>query len=478
MESKNSWKVICTGNIKPGFTDEIVIDSIKKTFEFDNEKAHALIQGIPTIVKQGIDKQEALQYQSMLEGAGVETILEAPPIATTFSLDELSLVPLESEPEQERDNINTQQAAQHTHHTQYSPTQPYQPERADHVRKNIDKEETMISKLMANKKQIIALICLVMIIKFFFLGSANYQEIGNDPAALAQIQTLKRSRENPKQDANQLRSLLKSNHSQLDSILRELNDNVSYDIIWERIFIDAINKVSETDKVILQDLNNWVNDTGSAYAYLARGAFYVNAGADARGGKVLSKTSDAQISAMNKLYLAAHDDLMKAKSIDNSLLPIYALLIQINIDGTSSSRESILNEAIAVNPAGSQYRSIYMFYSRPKWGGSWEKMEQLASDSAAYISYNPWLNLLPGYIPAEKADIASRKDDFNTCISYYSEALQYGIQGDWLRQRAYCLYDNGDFERALSDINLFFEYFDYANDYDKKLKNYLTHKVK
>lgn len=547
--SSNSWKVICTGNIKADFTQESVIENIQALFKFDSEKAKKLIQGTPTTVKQGLGKQDALQYKKVLQEAGVETILEAPAEAKKFSFDELSLVPLDGEhcddvnhsnqghhsasthehaPEVtcpecynlqpqtikclycgtqierddsgkatvQRESVNSASPLQlqsqsqhqpHSHSRSHATRTAHSTARSsynnghnenDHNDDDFEEPETIIDKMIEHKQSIVVAICIAIVVNFLLFSGATYKAVGDSPEALAQISAFESSNY-PAINAERLRGLLQSkNYYQLESLLGELNDKVHYDIRWEDAFTYSINRVSNIEKVSLEQLDNWVNSTESALAYLARGVFYASAGAEARGSKFSKNTTDAQFEAMNKLYLAAYSDLINAKSMDSSLLPAYKWLIQINVgDGTNNPRDVFLNEAILANPAGNQYRISYMNYSKPKWGGSWAQMDRFVAETQTYASLNPRLNLLSGYIFAEKADLAMRDDDDAACISYYSEALQYGIHTEWLRKRAYCLYDIGDFDEALQDITLFFKYDNYPSDYDKKLKRYLVGKV-
>ncbi|MCP4325283.1 MAG: ribosomal protein L7/L12 [Alteromonadales bacterium] len=511
MESNNSWKVICTGNIKADFTEEIVLKNILQLFKFSNEKARMLIQGTPTTVKKGLTKQEALQYKQVLQEAGVETTLEAPTKSEKFSLDELSLVPLEVENNSDHDKTSEEHVTCPECYNQQPPTIKClycgisienDPVRAKTPSKSnisdsqfkptpspakmqayacdaIEDQETITDKIIEKKQSILVIIVLLILVRIFYLNGTTYQDVGKSPEALAQIETLNLSVNYPSPDGKELRGLLQSKkYYQLESILSELNDKVHHDISWESAFRRSINLLSNQEKVSINMLDNWVNTTESAYAYLARGAYYADAGATARGFEFTSETSDDQFAAMNKLYLSAYSDLIHAKEIDSSLLPTYALLIQINVgDGSYNPRDLFLKEAILANPAGNQYRYVYMNYIKPKWGGSWEMMDSFASETSAYASLNPRLNLLTGYMSAEKGDIAKIDDDFDACISHYSKALQHGIHSEWLRHRAYCLYDNGDFEEALKDITLFFKYFDHATSYDKQLKRYLVSKV-
>ncbi|MEH6824042.1 MAG: hypothetical protein V7629_09060 [Motiliproteus sp.] len=68
---------------------------------------------------------------------------------------------------------------------------------------------------------------------------------------------------------------------------------------------EAIEGFSSSNNVELSSLDQWVEHSGSAYAYMSRGAYYVAEGWLARGDKPASRTSDEQFKAQSGYHRKA-----------------------------------------------------------------------------------------------------------------------------------------------------------------------------
>ncbi len=328
---------------------------------------------------------------------------------------------------------------------------------------------------MLPAKQIgIALLALAILIKFFVWGGKGFQEIGSSAEAIAQYNAFKEMKSHPTPEIAHLRGLLEKGHySKVEAILSKLHNNVSDDISWEIPFRQTVYDMSLEKNIHLDMLNKWVKSTHSEYAYMVRGAYYTEAGYKARGTRYTSQTSSKQFALFAKLHRKAHKDLLKAKSIDNTLLPLYSLLIiTANSSGSPTSKQAYLDEAIAIDPKGYHYRYAYITHLKPRWGGSWRAMQQFADKTKPYYKDNPRLWVLQGYVAADKGDIAAGKKSYDDCISFISEALQFGRQSVWLYDRAYCLSRKREFEKALKDVNMSLE-MDGDMLEAKELKHYL-----
>jgi tetratricopeptide (TPR) repeat protein len=339
-------------------------------------------------------------------------------------------------------------------------------------------EKDSIWVLVTAKQIGLALLSLFILMKFFVWGDGGYQKIGSSAEAIAQYSAFKEMKSHPTPDLDHLRGLLKKGHySKVESILRELHNNVIGDISWEIPFRQTVYNMSLEKNIRLEVLSKWVESTHSAYAYMVRGAYYTEAGYNARGLKYTSQTTPEQLSLYAKLHVKAHQDLLKAKSIDNSLLPLYSLLIiTAKSSGSPIPKEIFLDKAIAINPRAYHYRYAYITHLKPRWGGSWKAMQQFVDETKSYFKDNPRLWILQGYKAADKGDIASGKGSYDDCISFFSEALQYGRHSLWLYERAYCLAKKRDFEKALKDVNMSLEMNDDKKEV-KELKRYLNSKV-
>ncbi|MCF6190142.1 MAG: hypothetical protein L3J51_06680 [Cocleimonas sp.] len=466
MKQVEKWKVVCTGNIESGFPKEDVVNNLKILLQISNNQAEALISGISTVVKKDLNQAKASQYASALKKAGVQIRIEGMPLVLESDFDSLSLVPIEDEVtdaslvESGIDSSSSVGAQQD---------------------RDIDRdgyEKDSIWELVTAKQIGLALLSLFILMSFFVWGGNGYQKIGSSSEAIAQYSAFKEMQSHPTPDLGHLRGLLEKGHySKVESILSELHNNVSDDISWEIPFRQTVYDMSLEENIRLGVLNKWVKSTHSAYAYMVRGAYYTEAGYNARGAKYKSHTTPEQFSLYAKLHRKAHQNLLKAKSIDNSLLPLYSLLIiTAKSSGSSIQKKVYLDEAIAINPKGYHYRYAYITHLKPRWGGSWSAMQHFVDETKPYFENNPRLWLLQGYVAADKGDIAAGKRSYDNCISFLSEALQYGRQSVWLYDRAYCLSRKMDFEKSLKDVNMSLE-MDGDKKEAKELKRYLDSKV-
>lgn len=518
MSQSQKWKVVSTGFIKEGCLEEIVISKLKDIFLLNENNARKIINGTPTVLKKDLGQADAYKYKSALEKIGLTVILERMPIKI-MDIPQLSLEPMEEKPNQDPANESQEKSqSELTPETEKSkgkeasvvtkfllkPNQMECPKCAHvqlkaaeclqcgiiidrYVKKekhDISAVNKTLSPLQHGKKNATTRIfgaastLLVIYLTYYFIfNGTNFQSLGNSKEATAQINAMRQAKNHKGPDLNYLKGLLDSGqYSQVELILNELNENLKNDISWEDTYQETIDGISPTNKFSLDSINKWVNQSGSAYAYLARGAYYTDAGLLARGSCYARCTTKEQFSTEQDLHKKALDNLIIAKSKNSTLLPIYSLLIVAsNTQGATMSFDDILQEAISRNPGGYYYRYQYLRIKMPKWGGSYAEMNDFVKSTSPYNSLNPRLWLLGGFASAEMAYRSMEKDSFDQCIAQYSDALQYGANSRWLRYRSYCLSQEGLYEQALEDINLSLEL--YNDEYARKLKDYLINTI-
>ncbi len=507
MEQTKRWKVVCTGNIKDGFFKDDVVSNLQKLFKIDEIHALSLINGTPIDVKKDLSHAKASQYISILEEKGLQVLLESMPLPVKSDLDALSLLPLESKAKNNesmpakanivsdiKPSFDKEMECPKCHKLQHTAST------CAHcgiiisrfLEKQGQAKQDAITELTSdirisnhgqepNGKNILmgfmVIIALVLVITFLF-GGNEFQEPGNSAEALAQIEAFEKANKHPRPAPAHLRKLLQTGRfSEVESILSKLRRNSQMDISWEQAFTLTFDDISPINQYRPEILDKWVKSTHSGYAYMARGSYYYNAASLARGDAFLSDTSESQLTAMTKLNKKAYKDLLKARSIDQSLLPVYSLLIGLSGYGSIADIpiDTYLNEGISVNPGGYYYRYQYMRVMMPKWGGSWRKMQNFVDATAPYLNKNPRLWLLQGFIPAEKGYLALQNKSYGRCVKFFSEALQYGKHSKWLYERAYCLSWEKEYEKALRDVKMSLDMNDDADA--KQLKRYLESKV-
>jgi len=146
------------------------------------------------------------------------------------------------------------------------------------------------------------------------------------------------------------------------------------------------NTDTDTDKLI----NMWINQyPQSFFAQLSAGIFYINQAATARGVQFISETSEKQLTKMNEINSKAIDYVQKAMQLNpRSALP-HSLMIDIaGVEGQAVGKnvEEWLKIANQVDPKNLSARTQAIDYLSPRWGGSFELLDQMVQQSKKLLS--------------------------------------------------------------------------------------------
>lgn len=175
----------------------------------------------------------------------------------------------------------------------------------------------------------------------------------------------------------------------------------------------------ENDR-IGQITESWLTQAPeSAYANLARGAYFNGAAWKVRGGKYADETPREALRQMSKLVEQAIPYFRKAISINPKLMPAYTGMIDV---GMMDSRPELEANAIAqaerTDPTCVELANVRMRSLKPRWGGSYEEMLAYASRLSSYVAQRPHLAV---HVAAPFAD---RGDRLVADEEYTREALQ------------------------------------------------------
>lgn len=292
-------------------------------------------------------------------------------------------------------------------------------------------------------------------------------------------------------------SILKNKeYKSLDATLEAYQKVFEEDYLKEGELVSTYVAFYTSDPSIEAYLNEWIEKIPDSYsARLARGIYYTRMGWLKRGAKFIDKTSEKQIEGMKQFFSKAVIDLEAALKINPKTIAAYCYLINIEMAlGNSDSKKVLLDNALQINPYSFAVRRYYIYSLYPKWGGSFEEMYKFVDESDKYLSENPKLKILRGYIDASKADAINlgfdNPDDFITGekktileyltsmlprvynffytfvsyiynylnpkpdpIEYYTRALSYGDYSYFFRERGEIYYKRGDYGKAMSDLN-------------------------
>jgi hypothetical protein len=115
---------------------------------------------------------------------------------------------------------------------------------------------------------------------------------------------------------------------------------------------------------------------------------------------------------------------MRAIALRPKAIAAFQLKLYIaNSLGKDSEKRKILDAATSVCPECFRIRSKYLIALEPRWGGSFEKMEQAATEAQALATKNPRLKVLLGYADEERAFAYREQKKFAAAFDAIDRAL-------------------------------------------------------
>lgn len=177
----------------------------------------------------------------------------------------------------------------------------------------------------------------------------------------------------------------------------------------------AYSTFSMVDEPALEAVfDEWVSRRPGSYAArVARGSYFMGAGWRSRGNEYASQTPPHRFARMQAYFGKARADFEAALKL--TAKPTTALAALINIDGTEGDRarrETLLAEALRIDPGAQSPRYEHIGYLVPKWGGSYAEMEGFVEASRGRLDAKH-LGALAGMIPADQAnemELAANRD--------------------------------------------------------------------
>jgi hypothetical protein len=169
------------------------------------------------------------------------------------------------------------------------------------------------------------------------------------------------------------------------------------DLLTLRNIVELLQLSGQQENLVLM----WADQSPkSFFAQLSAGFFYSDQASNARGNDFISKTNERQLANMKKLDETATEYMQKAMQLNaRSALPHSAMLgIAARGEGQAAgkSAEQWLQAANQVDPKNLAARIKAVNFLSPRWGGSFELLDQmtqqarkpLSAKSAHYLEYN------------------------------------------------------------------------------------------
>ena len=213
------------------------------------------------------------------------------------------------------------------------------------------------------------------------------------------------------------------------------------------------------DPAIADQLKQWALDApDSAIAHCARAIALDEAAAHARGqqGGPASSIPSADFLEMEKDLNQAMMEADSARSLDANLMNAYLIAIDAaKMESDSVAMEEASKRAQAKFPLSLQVHTTLIAAMTPKWGGSYDKMDQFAHESQVGVAQNPLLKYLLGFPALEQAKDLQIDEKWDQSIPLLNHAIEEG--GDWApfyTARGKAFYQLKKYDQASADFQI------------------------
>lgn len=257
-------------------------------------------------------------------------------------------------------------------------------------------------------------------------------------------------------DVIKIRELFEARRfSELNAVLAKYQTLCEKDVRWEVALQNGFHVFAVSDPSFTAGLEDWIQSTpGSWVPRLARAVHYGILAQKARGYAWAKDTSAEQFRREGeKLSVAARDVDAVLKANPRFLFPYY-LRIRMNKTGQLTNVDDrLVEKALQIYPGSYLLRFQHMLALLPRWGGSYEEMEQFARESAPYAKQNPAIKTLSGFVYWDLADLADNNGDSRKAIPLYEKALESGENWTFLSDLADACFRYGMYDKALRTID-------------------------
>jgi hypothetical protein len=258
-------------------------------------------------------------------------------------------------------------------------------------------------------------------------------------------------------DRGGLRTLLEAHkYQELTSYFEQFQLAFESDPRKEYWPADAGDAFASSEPEIVTALDAWVAATPDSFApYLARGSHYVGAMWAGRGFDAIARTPEDDRRAMRDAASQAVTDLDRAIQLRPKLVAAMRAEMQVSMAVSDAARSSRMTaQAFSTCPGCLQVRVVHLNSQRPRWRGSYGKMEKFAATLSSRD--NPRFPALGGFVDFDRAQTAELGDDpkrFEQVLADVDSALSHGPYWEYLVLRATALRALHRFDEALTTLD-------------------------
>ena len=248
--------------------------------------------------------------------------------------------------------------------------------------------------------------------------------------------------------------LMDGSYDSLDSLLTAYSDSARGDFRFEYRMMDAFGAFFTASSSLEPFLDDWVKARpSSGNALLARASYRAAAGWHVRGADLFRKTSFGRAIGAQSNFTNALSDLHAAlRILPCSVIAYHTFMSIAPYDGDTAMSREAMDQALVIQPYSFLAREAHMLNLRPRWGGSYEAMEQLAREADSLSDRNPRLRALHGFAAWDAGDVAERKNDTAGALQLYDRALTFGDFWRFRLERGQLYYQLDRHADALVDL--------------------------
>ncbi len=245
---------------------------------------------------------------------------------------------------------------------------------------------------------------------------------------------------------------------ELTAALVGYQEEFEENVLTEYKIAMAFDIFGSTDQDYEEKIIKWKEQFAQHFApHMALAMYYQNLALESRGTKYAKDTSFEQFSGMEKYLAKAIQNLSLAIKYKRTLMPAYQCYINILNNSKSASNEDVnamISRAFKLFPQSFLIRKQASFAKWPRWGGSYELMEEIAREGVQYVDTNPNMALLYGMIYNDQAFYLTKQEKYEEAKSAHLMATSFGDYWYFYYKLATLqYYDLKDYEGALESIN-------------------------
>ncbi len=265
-----------------------------------------------------------------------------------------------------------------------------------------------------------------------------------------------------------LREMLKKREfEKLNVLLLQYEEAYEEDVSNEVALFDAYRAFAVNDSTYEALMDEWIAAYPESHQpYLIRASYFHKQGWVSRGSKWAKDTSEEQFEGMRNYFLKAIKDIERSFEIRPGHVVSYSLLINVYKSlGRPEDVGRIVDKALSEAPSSFEVRSSYLLAITPRWGGSYEEMDQFSDEALIHLSKNPRLMTLKGYAYYDAGRIQMSAKNYGVAKDLFDVALSFGDLAMFYNARARAFEKLKESDDALKDINQAIEMNPHVADY-------------